>query len=196
MKHANQSDDEITLSLVQKAQDGDELAFSQLFFKYTPLMDSICTQYASAGAPSEQELRSEAMIAFWDAMRKYRTDQTSVTFGLFAQICIEHRVISAFRKWKKLRSTLSLDISEISELGADEDSNPEHYVIEQEKYSELRRKMDLLLSEKEREIWSLFIEGWTALEIADKQGISKKEVENAIFRSRKKLKQHIPPHTS
>ena len=180
-------------SLVQRAQEGDEIAFSELFGQYAPLIDSVCNRYLS-DAPSEQELRSEAIAAFWSAIRSYDLDkQQSVTFGLYAQICLSNRMISCIRKWKRIKPMLSLDSDFASELGAAEDSNPARYVVEQETYLELRRRMELLLSPKERQVWMLFIEGHTAAEIADKLGSEKKDVENAIFRARKKLRQHITP---
>ena len=189
------SDSESSVSLVQRAQSGDELAFSELFGQYAPLIDSICTRYLP-DAPSEQELRSEAIAAFWSAIRSYDLrQQRNVTFGLYAQICLSNRMISCIRKWKRIKPMLSLDTDDIAELGADANSNPAHYIVEQENYLELRHRMELLLSPKERQVWMLFIEGHTAAEIADKLGTEKKDVENAIFRARKKLRQHIPPPT-
>ena len=194
MSKRRSSEDETAIELVRRARADDEEAFSALFAQYTPLIDSLCARYLT-GAPSEQELRSEAMAAFWSAVRTYDLEQSTVTFGLYAQICLTHRMVSCLRKWKRIKPVLSLDTDEIAEPGADEDSNPAHYVIEQENYLALRRKIELLLSEKERQIWLLFIEGWTASEIAKKLKIEKKDAENAIFRARKKLRQHIPPHS-
>lgn len=193
MSKPDSSDIEASVSLVRRAQSGDEMAFSKLFGQYSPLIDSVCARYLS-DAPSEQELRSEAIAAFWSAIRSYDLgQQQNVTFGLYAQICLSNRMISCIRKWKRIKPMLSLDSDCATEVGADAESNPAHYVVEQEKYLELRHRMELLLSPKERQVWMLFIEGHTANEIADKLGTEKKDVENAVFRARKKLRQHIPP---
>ena len=187
------SDSEASVTLVRRAQDGDDTAFAELFEQYTPLIDSVCNRYRS-DAPFEQDLHSEAIVAFWNAVRSYDLEQQQrVTFGLYAQICLSNRLISCIRRWKHVKPMLSLDSDGISEIGADEDSNPAHYVVEQEKYLELQHSIELLLSPKERKVWILFIEGFTAAEIADMLGTDKKNVENAIFRARKKLRQHIPP---
>ena len=102
-------------------------------------------------------------------------------------------MISAIRKWKKIRPTLPLDSRELWELRADVESDPAQFVIQQEQYLELRRRIDSLLSDMERRVWLLFIEGQTSAEIAETLGITKKDADNAIFRARKKLKQNLPP---
>ena len=107
---------------------------------------------------------------------------------------MENRLVSAMRKWKKITPTLSLHASELFGVGADESCNPANYVMAQENYTERCHIIRRVLSDKERRIWKLFREGQTTGEIAEKMGISKKDASNAIFRARKKLKQHIPPH--
>ena len=194
MNEENLSQIQLTSELVRRAQEGDEAAFARLVEQYTPLIDSVCDQY-SADAPSEQELLSEAFSAFWGAVRSFDDSQSSVTFGLYAKICLNRRIADCLRKQKRIKPILSLDSDLIAEPEADEDSNPAHYVMERENYLELMQKMELLLSQKERQIWLLFVEGNTASEIANQLDIEKKDAENAIFRARKKLRQHIPPRS-
>lgn len=193
MGNQNKQNPHTPPELVLQAQEGDENAFSKLFSQYAPLIDSLCARHKSV-APSEEEIRSEAIEAFWDAIRTYDTTQSTVTFGLYAKVCLNHKITDCLRKWKKIKPILSLDSDEITEPGADEDSNPAHYVMARENYLELMQKMELLLSHKERQIWLMFVEGQTAAEIANILKIEKKDVENAIFRARKKLRQHIPSH--
>ena len=49
--------------------------------------------------------------------------------------------------------------------------------------------MEAVLSPAEREIWMLFISGMTAGQIAAQLKTNRKSVENALFRSRKKLRE-------
>ena len=190
----NRAEEETVIQLLRAAQSGDEGAYSELFERYAPLIDSNCKQF-SEGAPSEQELRSEAIAAFWHAICAYDVEQANVTFGLFARICVSNQLISCLRKWRRIRPALSLDSAEMAaRLEADDSSNPANGVMEREQYLELRRMMESVLSPKECRIWELFIEGRTALEIAELLKVSKKSVENAIFRARKKLKENLPPH--
>ena len=192
MEQNSQTQNHSIARLVSLAQEGDEDAFSRLFDQYTPLIDSFFAKHTD-DAPSEQELQSELITAFWDAVRSFDVQRESVTFGLYAKVCLGHRITDCLRKWKRIKPVLSLDSDEISLQGADEESNPAHYVVQRENYLELIRKTELLLSPKERRVWLLFVEGSTAAEIAQELNIEKKDAENAIFRARKKLRQHIPP---
>lgn len=181
-----------TPELLLAAQAGDEAAANALFCRYMPLIESLCKQYAP-GAPSEEELRSEALYAFWNAVCRFDLSQTEVTFGLFAKICVGNRLIDSQRKWKRNPPLLSLDSKELTAIGADESSHPAHRVLEQERYLALRRHMKETLSSGECRVWELFIAGQTATEIAEHLGISKKSVENSIFRARQKLRKNLPP---
>ncbi len=194
MSNEKEQRDCATLALLRLAQSGDEAAFSELFTKYANLIDAQCEQY-KADAPSEQELRSEVIAAFWHAACKFDTEQSAVTFGLYAQICIRNQLISSLRKWRRMGRSVSLDDGDLAALGADERSNPAYYVLEKEQYLELHQKMEQALSKGERQVWLRFIAGRTASEIAAELGKDKKSVENAIFRARKKLRAAIPPRT-
>jgi RNA polymerase sporulation-specific sigma factor len=179
------------ISLIKKAQAGDEAAFSSLFASYEKLINSKSKQYAE-GAPSLEEARSEAIDAFLQAVNTYDIDQVSVTFGLYAHICIDHRLISCMRKWKHLNRTVSLETAENAALGADEKSDPSYYVVERERYAELQDKINNVLTESERRVWFALIAGHTAAEIAKILGKDKKSVENTIYRARKKLRATFP----
>jgi len=181
-----------TQELLRAAQSGNEAAQDALFRQYAPLIESLCRQYA-VGAPSEEELHSEALYAFWNAICRFDPEQAEVTFGLFAKICVGNRLIDCQRKWKRIPPLLSLDSKELTALGADESTHPAHRVLEQEQYLALRRHMKEALSEGECRVWELFIEGQTVAEIAEHLKISKKSVENAIFRARQKLRKNLPP---
>ena len=192
MDHQGQQDEAI-VALLRTAQADGEEAYSALFERYAPLIESVCGQYLHE-APSEQELRSAVMESFLQAIRSYNVENQTVTFGLYARICINNRIVDCLRKWKRIPKPLSLDSAEYISLGADESSNPAHSVVAREQYLELRRRMVEALSKKECRIWELFIEGRTTAEIAELLGMERKSVENAIFRARKKLRQSLPKH--
>ena len=189
---SNQSDFEIVRALVEQARSGDENARSELYARYAPLIDSTCSKHVRV-APSEEELRSEVISVFWDAVRTYDVNQASVTFGHYTQICINNRVASCMRKWKRITPVLPLDDAQLSEQGDDDENDPARYLAEREQYLDLLGKIERLLSERERQVWLLFIDGRTPSEIAAHLDVTKKDVENAIFRARKKLRQHISP---
>ena len=174
--------------LIELARKGDENAFTALFRAYSPLIDRSVARYAAEGVP-ESDLRSDAIDAFSAAVARYDTEQNNVTFGLYAQICIANRLASALRAYRKIHHTVSLDGLDPDALPAGEESNPAHYIMEAERYADLCRKMEAVLSPAEREVWMLFISGLTAPQIAAQLGVGKKSVENTLYRARKKLRE-------
>lgn len=172
---------------IRRAQNGDETAFSALYHQYAALMDHAVRKYLSSGI-SEADLCSDAAAAFCSAVNRFDCSNSSVTFGLYAEICIENRLISLLRSHRKAQNTVSLEVLDPELLCAGEDSDPTHAIAEAERYTELCQKMEAVLSPSEREIWVLLISGFTAPQIAERLGTNKKSVENALFRARKKLR--------
>ncbi len=181
------------LVLIDSAKSGDETAAEQLFDRYAGLIRSKARAFLTQ-APSEDELYSEASLAFWDAVNRYDDASGEVTFGLFAQICIKNRLLTAARRWKHLQRTVSLDDEGMTELQATEDSDPARYIVEQEQYDGLRRLVEETLSPKERSVWLHFAAGLSVPEIAAELHMERKTVENAVFRARKKLRAALPHH--
>ncbi len=173
--------------LILRAREGDENAFTALFRGYSPLIDSLIAKSLPSGVP-ESDLRSDAIDAFSAAVFRYDTEQSNVTFGLYARICIANRLVSALRAYRKVNHTVSLEGLDPDALPAGEESDPSQYILEEERYTALCRKMEAVLSDTEREVWMLFISGLTAPQIADRLGTDKKSVENTLYRARKKLR--------
>ena len=190
MSTPRRQDDDATLALIDQAQKGDEKAFVELYVQYKNLINKLCSLYRS-DAVAVDDLYSEASIAFWKAVENYLPGSGGVTFGQYAQVCIRNRLLDCLHKWQKVNNTVSLDTDEVAKIHADAESDPAHYVLEQEQYLEFYKRMEQVLSEGEKEIWMLFITGMTASEIAEKLGRNKKSVENAIFRARVKLREAI-----
>ena len=178
---------------VRAAQNGSEDAFTELFRAYTPLIDRLVARFSDERI-SEDELRSDAIDAFTTAVSRFDTEQSGVTFGLYARICIENRLISALRASRHIPGTVSLDALDPDSLAAGEESDPAHALMEAERYAELCRRMETVLSRTEREVWMLLISGLTAGQIAEQLGIDRKSVENALFRARRKLRESFSEH--
>lgn len=188
----NEPNDRVA-GLIRSAQDGDEAAFEKLFRSYRPMIARLVDRYAVEGAP-EAELWSDAIDAFTAAVSHFDPEQAGVTFGLYAQICIGNRLISAWRSFRRVSSPVSLDEIDPDSLRAGEESDPAHSVLEAERYADLCRKMEAILSPAERRVWMLFISGLTAGQIAERLGTDRKSVENALFRSRRKLRESFREH--
>ena len=89
-------------------------------------------------------------------------------------------------------SANSLLVTPLDESFLDEisDGNPatEDLVILKEQNNEMLKQVDELLSEREREVFYLYISAYSYTQIAGTLGISAKSVDNAITRAKAKLR--------
>lgn len=187
------------LQLLWCAKDGDDEAFSKLTETYAPMLRAAVHQYR--GEISEQdteELEQEALLAFHRAVQRYDPLRGEIKFGLYAKVCVNKAMISALRRITRNRQRIEY-VPMVDDRG-DSAPSPADSVIEREDERSLRRLIDSNLSNLERRVWWLYYSGAGADEIAQVTGKSKKSIENAIFRVRKKLrtilseKGHYPNH--
>ncbi len=107
------------------------------------------------------------------------------TFATYSNICISNKMKSVLRSGKGFSETeFSDDIAQRAGF----DSSPESIFIEQEKDKEISDELKLHLSEKEWQIFKLFLAGSSYSQIADQLNIPFKAVDNALQRVRNKLK--------
>ena len=85
--------------LIKKVKNGDDVAFEMLAEVYAPVVEKIAgsvlrtveRQSLSAGGEIGEDLRQEARLALYRAAMSYdpEGDGQSVTFGLYAKICVK-----------------------------------------------------------------------------------------------------------
>lgn len=182
-------------NLILQARKGDQQAFEQLLDLYTPLIDSMTAKFCTAlSAQDGEDLRQEALVAFYHAVSSFRVEQTEVQFGLYAKDCIRNRLISHLRTLKKHEHIVFLDDEEsTTSLKTEDDSNPAKRLMDEEAYLALYRQVKQTLSEYENRVWWLYLSGRTAKDIADSMQTEEKSVQNALYRIRKKLRSAIVP---
>lgn len=195
MASTNEQSQTGTEELLRRAQAGDEDAFAELYRMYAPLLAAQCRRFSQTLPSAElEDLNSEAGLAFLGAVRHFRVgEETGVTFGRYAQICIQKRLISYLRQRRRHGGVLPLDANALAGLPAGEESDPARRILEQERYAVLQQLMEEVLSPGEKEVWFRLIAGRTAAEIAKELNRDKRSVENAIFRARRKLRRALPP---
>ena len=177
---------------IRRVREGDQEAFSTLVSQYGPLLQAQIKSFCPEGQnPTDAEdLRQEAMMAFYHAILAYDLEQDEVEFGLYAKICISNALISQMRiqrrrEAEQLTETLCME----SFLKAGEEvEDPVARVLEQEREQVLYAVIRKNLSELEYRVWQLYMSGRTAAEIGRLVGKDEKSVSNAIYRIRKKLR--------
>lgn len=180
--------DEVLLKLLKACKDGDGDAFTELEFRYSPLVDSILKKYSGCGVYTEDDFRQEAEIALYNAVYSYDTDQEKVTFGLYAGICIRNRLATLARDEKR-RSRCYVMLGKADFSCGAEWFDPEETAVSSEAYSELLERISERLTVYEKEIFGLYLRGMSVGEITEHIGRERKSVENAVCRIRNKIRE-------
>lgn len=181
------------LVLIQRAQDGSNDAYSELKSIYAPLIEGRISKFASYDMTSQdiEDLRQEVLVQFCNAVCNYDISIDGVEFGLYAKICIENRLVSYMRSYKRRmdKALFSLD-GEISDDSTYTD--PAQDIIDKERLTALVGLIEGSLSEYESRVWWLYVSGMSVSDIAKKLGVDDpKSVTNAIYRIRKKLRSRL-----
>ena len=169
-------------------------AFDILFERYRPTVVSMAASFAANAADAEDYVQ-EGMFGLLAAVAAFSQDQPA-GFRTFAAVCIRNRMRNLFSREyadKRKRYDLpdvSLDDPEnrVAETLVDQGETPEEAVLEKERASAMYQKVADVLSKQEREIFLLSVSGYSYEEIAAMMQSSAKSVDNAIQRSRRKLR--------
>ncbi len=177
--------------LITAAASGNQPAFEALLNQYAPLLDSMSAAFAQdmCDKANLEDWHQEACIAFYNAVKKFDVSQKEVQFGLYAKICIRNHLISC------LRASHAQELSVPPEALARCNSavDPGASLVEQENYLALARQIKEVLTPYENRVWWLYLAGHSASEIAEKLQKDERSVQNAIYRSRKKLHDALAP---
>ena len=166
-----------------------EDAFGTLLQRYLPLVEKTVGRFSDALATESdrEDLRQEALLAFYRAAMTYDLSKEGVSFGLYAQICMTNRLVSCVRRMKRRaeEETLPLDGDAVD---AGDDSDPSALIAERERLHGVYEVIRRVLSPFEETVWQHYVEGRSAREIAARLGKSEKTVTNAVGRIRRKLR--------
>nr|WP_305121088.1 RNA polymerase sporulation sigma factor SigH [Saccharibacillus sp. JS10] len=194
-----QSDEE----LVEAVRVSDSEALEYLINKYRNFVRAKARSYFLIGADRE-DIIQEGMIGLYKAIRDFRGDKLS-SFKAFAELCITRQIITAIKtatrqKHIPLNSYVSLD-KPIYEEDSDrtlldvicvsQASDPEELVINREEFSGLEDKMSEILSELERQVLMLYLDGRSYQEIAVDLQRHVKSIDNALQRVKRKLERYL-----
>lgn len=183
------TDEQLLLDVAKAEQEGVTSEHNQytslLIRRYMPMIKAKASCFKNSRVESD-DLVSEGFLGLLSAIRSYNPEKGS--FAAFASACISNKMRSAAAKGSA-NSLLAtpLDESYLEEIS---DGNPatEDLIILKEQNNEMLKQVDELLSEREREVFYLYISAYSYTQIAEKLGISAKSVDNAITRAKAKLR--------
>ena len=193
-------EDEAIVELVRK---GNTDALEYLIHKYKNFVRAKSRSSFLVGADRE-DIVQEGMIGLFKAIRDYKEDKLS-SFKAFAELCITRQIITAIKtatrqKHIPLNSYVSLDkpiydeesdrtlLDVISEAKV---TDPEEMIISQEEYTDIESKISELLSDLERKVLSLYLDGRSYQEISEQLNRHVKSIDNALQRVKRKLERYM-----
>lgn len=185
--------------IVAGAQNADGTALEFLLNKYKNFVRSKARSYFLIGADHE-DIVQEGMIGLYKAIRDFRPDRLA-SFRAFAELCITRQIITAIKtatrqKHIPLNSYVSLnkpiydeesDRTLMDVITEDALSNPENMFIDREDLSTIRGRIGEMLSDLEKEVLELYMDGKSYQEISEEMGRHVKSIDNALQRVKRKL---------
>ncbi|MCM3584195.1 RNA polymerase sporulation sigma factor SigH [Mesobacillus maritimus] len=189
--------------LVQLFQDGDGEASEYLMRKYRSFVRAKASRYFLIGGERE-DIIQEGMIGLYKAIRDFRVDKLS-SFKAFAELCITRQIITAVKsatrqKHGPLNSYISLNKPIYEEesnhtlmdvITGPTNMDPMQMIIDQEKASDLERKMSEKLSDLEKRVLELHIAGHSYVEISQNVNTHVKSIDNALQRIKRKMERYL-----
>ncbi|MGG4132632.1 RNA polymerase sporulation sigma factor SigH [Paenibacillus illinoisensis] len=198
-KYDYQSDEDI----VEAVREGEGEALEFLINKYRNFVRAKARSYFLIGADRE-DIIQEGMIGLYKSIRDFKGDKLA-SFKAFAELCITRQIITAIKtatrqKHIPLNSYVSLDKPIYDEesdrtlldvICGTQVSDPEELIINQEEFVGLEDKMSEILSDLERKVLMLYLDGRSYQEIAVDLDRHVKSIDNALQRVKRKLEKYL-----
>lgn len=193
------SDEEV----VELVHNGNSIALDYLIKKYRNFVRAKARTYFLIGADRE-DIVQEGMIGLYKSIRDYKEDKLS-SFKAFAELCVTRQIITAIKtatrqKHIPLNSYVSLDKPIYDEesdrtlldvIAGSKTTDPEQLIINRERFGDMEYKMAELLSDLERKVLNLYLDGQSYQEISEQLDRHVKSIDNALQRVKRKLERYL-----
>jgi RNA polymerase sporulation-specific sigma factor len=184
-------------------QQGNSEALDFLIKKYRNFVRAKARSYFLIGADKE-DIVQEGMIGLYKAIRDYKEDKLT-SFKAFAELCITRQIITAIKtatrqKHIPLNSYVSLDKpiyddesdrTLLDVISGAKVMDPEELIINREEFDNMEDKMAQLLSDLERKVLALYLDGQSYQEISEELNRHVKSIDNALQRVKRKLERYL-----
>ena len=175
--------------LVALAQAGDKEAEEAILSRYGGLVRYFARKFFLKDKETE-DFAIEGTWGLYQAIEKYKSDMGS--FKSFATKCIARRITDFYKTEKRTKKVpAEICVPYTDEELFDGDSNPEQTLIYNEEEKRLNKIMSRVLTDFEFKVFVMFLNGEKISEICEATGKNYKSVDNAIQRSKQKLKKAL-----
>ncbi|MGN0805693.1 MAG: sigma-70 family RNA polymerase sigma factor [Candidatus Coproplasma sp.] len=171
--------------LISAFRRGDGNACEEILLRYKNKVLAIARGYFLSDGDTE-DLVQEGMCGLYSAITAFGGEGS---FAPFAYACIRNRIVDAFKHSKGSSPALVLkSFSEEEEGGVSLAFSPEDALINSEESKELNELMKASLSKLELKAIEMYVEGATMNEMATSLNLTYKQLDNALSRAKRKLK--------
>ena len=197
-KYENMPDEQ----LIRKLREGETAIMDYIISKYKYVVIRAAKAMYLLGGEND-DLIQEGMIGLFKAVRDFDINQET-SFYSFAELCISRQMYTAIKlsqrqKHMPLNSYISLyDIKKtasedkqsplIEQLEMETNNNPEELFIDKERMLMLVHELNERLSDMERRVLHLHLQGEDYRAIAELLDKSPKSIDNALQRIRQKMR--------
>ena len=197
-KYENMPDEQ----LIRKLREGEAAIMDYIISKYKHVVIRAAKAMYLLGGEND-DLIQEGMIGLFKAIRDFDIHQET-SFYSFAELCISRQMYTAIKlsqrqKHMPLNSYISLyDIKKtatedkqsplIEQLEMETNNNPEELFIDKERMLMLVHELNERLSDMERRVLHLHLQGEDYRSIAELLDKSPKSIDNALQRIRQKMR--------
>lgn len=175
----NNSDIELT----QKIKNGEKDAFRELYERYAPRLYNFAISYLKNDADAE-EMVQEVFLKIWDKREMLQENRNIKSFVFKIAVNAIYDIIR--------KKNIERAFSDYIRLNFDQNDNSAWHTLI---FEEMQQKLEELiqqLPEQQKRIFCLNkFEGISSVEIAEKMNLSKRTVENHLYRAISFLKNHF-----
>lgn len=187
MSHPYPNTDDCDAAWVRAAQGGDPAAWDALVQRYQPVVEHMARRFYWPSADVADRCQ-EAWIGWMDAVRRFDSAR-GIPFQAFAAQCMSRILITRLQEANRLQRKAPGHVLSWEALDADPPGvrhrfdDPVDIVLARETLELLTRQCTPL----EWAVLTRWMQGFPYEEIADALGCSRKRVDNALQRIRKKF---------
>lgn len=175
------SDEELTTL----CKNCDEIALRVLIKRMESVIANCAVSFSDSRFENE-DLIQEGMVACFRAILSFDSGK-GASFKTYASVCIKNALKNFVKKKDHILISADEDFVPLGDETVGGITAEDEY-ISSENYKLLRESLKKFLSQTEYTVFSLFVDGMSYSEIAEKTGQSIKSVDGALQRVRKKLK--------
>lgn len=185
-RYSQMTDRELLENIETNAADSGKLA--ELISRHMKAVFAAAARYSAmySGSADREELVSDGMQGLLAAIESY--DSSKGEFSAYLSACLENRLKNTAKRSRRRKDRLSGNDPEELERIADTKPTPEEIVIDRENRAAILENMRTELTALEFRCLEGLIMGLSYEETAQKLGIDRKAVDNAVTRARAKLR--------